>query len=89
MELRHLEYFIQVCKHKNFTHAAKALHVSQPTVTNAINQLEAELGVKLLIRNTKSVALTDQGGIFFKRVESILTDIQTSIEEIKKSSNPR
>ncbi|RXT07252.1 LysR family transcriptional regulator [Ammoniphilus sp. CFH 90114] len=83
MELRHLEYFYKVGKHKNFTHAAHALHVSQPTVTNAVNQLEEELGVKLLIRNTKNVSLTHHGELFHKRVESILGEIQSSIEEVK------
>ncbi|WP_134699466.1 LysR family transcriptional regulator [Ammoniphilus sp. YIM 78166] len=87
MELRHLEYFHKVGKHKNFTHAAHSLHVSQPTVTNAVNQLEEELGVKLLNRNTKIVTLTQQGELFLRRVESILEEIQSSVDEIRKSNS--
>lgn len=83
MEYRHLEYFYTVSKLKNFTQAAKNLHVSQPTVTNAINQLEEQLGVKLLDRNTKNVSLTPQGEIFYKRVGSILADIKTAMEEVQ------
>ncbi len=87
MELRHLEYFHKVGKHKNFTHAAHSLHVSQPTVTNAVNQLEEELGVKLLYRNTKVVSLTHQGELFHKRVESILEEIQSSVDEVRQSNS--
>lgn len=84
MEMRHLNYFYTVSQFENFTHAAQQLHVSQPAITNTIQQLEEELGVKLFSRNSKHVSLTFHGKLFLKRVESILSDIHDSIHEVKE-----
>lgn len=83
MELRQLEYFQKVSKYKNFTKAAEALHVSQPSVTNSIRKLEEELGVVLLDRNKKRVFLTEEGKIFLDRIEKILFDIDDTLVEIQ------
>lgn len=86
MELRQLEYFKSVCENKNFTHAAEKLHVSQPTITNSINKLEEELGVRLLKRNTKTVSLTGEGEIFYKRVTEILSRLHEAVSEVKNAN---
>ena len=61
MTLLQLSYYMEVCRAKNFTHAAESLHVTQPTVTNAVRDLEAEFGVKLIQRTNKSFAVTSEG----------------------------
>lgn len=83
LELRQLEYFEKVSKYKNFTKAAEALHVSQPSVTNSIRKLEEELGVVLLDRNKKRVSLTEEGKVFLKRVEKILFEVEDTLLEIQ------
>jgi DNA-binding transcriptional LysR family regulator len=61
VELRHLQYFVTVAEERNFTRAAARLHVVQSGVSAAIKALERELGVELLHRTSKRVALTDAG----------------------------
>jgi LysR family carnitine catabolism transcriptional activator len=59
--LRHLEVFCAVARARSFTRAAEELHVSQPVVSRTVRELERSLGVDLLVRTTRSVALTPQG----------------------------
>src|SRR6478736_6063332 len=55
MELRHLRYLLAVAEHGNFTRAAEALHLSQPTLSQQVRQLESGLGVQLLDRSGRTV----------------------------------
>lgn len=87
MEFRQLEYFKMVAKTKNITKAAKLLHISQPSITNSIKNLEANLGVKLLDRTKKYIDLTDEGKVFLKRVEIILKNIEDAKQEMKDFHN--
>lgn len=72
MELRVLTYFLAVVGESNFTKAAEKLHVTQPTLSRQIAQLEKELGVKLFNRGSHSVSLTDDGMILKRRAEEII-----------------
>ena len=71
MELRHLRYFVAVAEELNFRKASERLRVAQPALSRQIQDLEADVGAKLLTRNTSSVRLTDAGAAFL--VECRLT----------------
>ena len=73
MELRVLRYFLTIAQEENITRAADILHVTQPTLSRQIMQLEDELGVKLFKRGKYSMKLTDDGLFLKKRAEEILT----------------
>jgi DNA-binding transcriptional LysR family regulator len=72
MELRHLKSFLAVADTLNFTRAATLLHLSQPALTAHVQQLEAELGIQLFLRNRRSVALTPAGESLHRDAASIL-----------------
>ena len=72
MELRVLKYFLMVAREENITKAAELLHVTQPTLSRQLAQLERELGVKLFRRGQHSVALTDDGMLLRRRAQEIL-----------------
>ncbi len=83
MELRQLEYFEAVCRLQNFTRAAGELHVAQPSITNAIQKLEEELGVFLFDRSQKKIAVTAEGQAFQLRVQKVLFDVRQAVLEME------
>lgn len=90
MDIRQIEYFTEVAKQLSFTKAASTLHVSQPSISKAIQNLEVELGVPLFYRSSRQLELTDAGQAVlvnaqhvleaFKNLRSELTDLM----ELKK-----
>ena len=72
MELRVLRYFLAVAREENITKAAALLHVTQPTLSRQLMQLEEELGVKLFRRGQYRVVLTDEGMLLRRRAQEIL-----------------
>lgn len=76
MLLRHIRYLLAVAEHRNFTRAAEALHVSQPTLSQQIKQLEDTLGAPLLDRSGRSVSLTDAGAAYARFARLALQDLQ-------------
>lgn len=72
MELRVLRYFLTVAREGSMTGAANFLHVTQPTLSRQIKELEQELGKKLFTRSSHSIILTDEGLILKKRAEEIV-----------------
>ncbi|HSJ01825.1 MAG TPA: LysR substrate-binding domain-containing protein [Verrucomicrobium sp.] len=86
MELRHLRTFQVVAEELNFSRAATKLHVAQSALSRTIADLEAEMGVRLLDRNTHGVALTEAGILFLERVRQILEDTQEAVKEAKRRS---
>ncbi|NDY90350.1 LysR family transcriptional regulator [Ideonella livida] len=72
MELRHLRYFEAVAGTLNFTRAAEQLHIAQPPLSRQIQQLEEELGVTLLDRSARPLALTRAGAFFYEQASQIL-----------------
>lgn len=83
MEIRVLRYFLEVAREGSVTHAAERLHISQPTLSKQLKDLEAELGKKLFVRSSFSVRLTDEGMLLRKRAEDILDMVDKTTEEFK------
>lgn len=72
MELRTLRYFLAVAQEENITRAADVLHVTQPTLSRQIMDLERELGTTLMLRGKNGLTLTDDGIFFRQRAEEIV-----------------
>jgi len=87
MELRQLEYFVTVSSLKNFTKAAHILHVSQPSVTKAIQALEAELKLSLFDRSQKQISLTEAGQVFEIHAKNILQDVKAAQISMERFQN--
>ncbi|MGW4378258.1 transcriptional regulator CynR [Kitasatospora sp. NPDC004531] len=75
VELRHLRYLLAVAEQGNFTRAAEELHISQPTLSQQIRQLERTLGVQLLDRTGRTVRLTDAGAVYTDHARRALRDL--------------
>lgn len=83
MEIRVLRYFLEVAREGNITKAATYLHVSQPTLSRQLKDLEDELGKKLFVRSNYSIKLTDEGMLLRKRAEEILDMVDKTTGEFK------
>lgn len=75
MTITQLRYFQKACRLENITRAAEALHVSQPSVSAAIRELEREFGYPLLVRGKRGFSLTPNGSIFLKEVNRLLSHV--------------
>lgn len=84
MELRVLRYFLAVAREENITRAASLLHVTQPTLSRQLMQLE-ELGVKLFRRGQYRVVLTDEGMLLRRRAQEILELAEKAERELSRS----
>ena len=87
MELRVIKYFLAVAREQTVTGAAEAVHVSQPSLSRQIKDLEDELGKPLFIRGSKHITLTEEGKIFRKRAEEIMDLVQKAEDEIATNND--
>lgn len=84
MEMNQIRYFLAVCEHRNFTHAAKASHVSQPSLTAAIKKLEVELGGPLFLRDRAGCRLTALGNLVRPRLERIQSEaLEVKVDAVR------
>lgn len=81
MKIKQLEVFVAVADCRSFSGAARALYLSQPTVSAYISSLEKELGAKLFARNTKAVHVTEQGRLLYRYAREMLA-LQNKIFEV-------
>jgi DNA-binding transcriptional LysR family regulator len=90
VELRHLRYFVAVAEMENVSRAAmQRLHVSQPSLSRQIRDLEDEIGVQLLERTAKSVRLTDAGRAFLNEARAILKQTDEAVEKARAIAGKR
>ena len=82
MELRALRYFLAVAREENMTEAANVLHVTQPTLSRQIADLEHELGCRLFVRTNRSCVLTEDGMRLRQRAEEILSLVEQTEGEL-------
>lgn len=82
MELRVLRYFVTIAREENITKAAELLHITQPTLSRQIAQMEEELGVKLFEREKKGLVLTSEGLLLRRRAEEILELVQKTEHDL-------
>lgn len=82
MELRILRYFLAVAREENITRAAESLHISQPSLSKQLIELEREVGKPLLIRGKRKITLTEDGTHLRKRAEEILTLMEKTEREL-------
>ncbi len=87
MELRVLKYFVEIAREGNMTRAADNIHITQPTLSKQIKDLENELGKKLFKRESSGLTLTDEGMLLRKRAEDILSMVQKTEDELRELDN--
>ncbi len=87
MELRVLEYFLAVTREQSISGAAEVLHLSQPTLSRQIKDMEEELGKQLIIRGNRKISLTEEGMILRKRAEEIIDMVHKTESEITLSDD--
>ncbi len=83
MDLRQLRYLVALAEEGNFTRAAATAHVAQPALSQQIRRLEDELGLALVERTTRRVALTDAGGMLVVRARRILAELEAAAAELQ------
>lgn len=86
MELRVLRYFLTVVREENITRAAEVLHMTQPTLSRQLSQLEDELGVRLFQRGTRHITLTNEGLLLRRRAEEIVSLADKAERELIEQS---
>ena len=89
MDIRQLEYFVELAKTQNFRKAAEQLHLSQPALSKSIRLLESELNTVLIERTNKSFKLTDTGDALFQKAVFLIQqfqDVYKTIEDVRLSN---
>jgi DNA-binding transcriptional LysR family regulator len=92
MEIRHLRYFVTVAQERNFTRAAEKLHIAQPPLSRQIQQLEEELGIVLLDRDSRPLRLTEAGRLLYEHAAQVLErfdDLRTMMKRFREAERPR
>lgn len=82
MEIRVLRYFLTVAREESITSAAKVLHITQPTLSRQLTQLEEETGVALFQRGSRKITLTNEGMLLRRRAEEIVDLVDKTSKEL-------
>ncbi|MEK3934900.1 LysR family transcriptional regulator [Sporosarcina sp. FSL W7-1349] len=90
MDIRQLTYFVTVVEQMSFSKAAHKLHIAQPSLSNAIKNLEEEVGFRILERSTRNLELTESGQILYQRALRILLEmkiVEKEMQEVRLTGN--
>ena len=87
MELSVLQYFLAVAREQNISAAAQSLHLTQPTLSRQLRELEEELGKQLMLRGNRKITLTQEGMLLRKRAEEILELVDRAEREVMRSDD--
>lgn len=82
MEIRVLRYFLTVVREESITKAAEVLHITQPTLSRQLSQMEEEIGVRLFDRGSRKISLTNEGLLLRRRAEEILQLVDKTEKEL-------
>lgn len=82
MEIRVLQYFLEVAERENITKAAEALHITQPALSRQLAELEKELDTQLFLRGKRKTTLTEEGKLLQKRAQEITSLVHKTKEEM-------
>ncbi|MCI9093946.1 MAG: LysR family transcriptional regulator [Coprobacillus sp.] len=82
MEIRVLHYFLTIAREESISGAAKVLHITQPTLSRQMQELEDEFGKKLFVRGNRKITLTDDGLFLRKRAEEIIELVDKTESEM-------
>ncbi len=85
MELRHLQYFLILAEELNFSRAARRLHLAQPSLSQQIRQLEAELDTALFDRTVRPVQLTNAGQLLLGDAHALLNDVEATARQVRRA----
>ena len=86
MEIRVLQYFLEVAEKENITKAAEALHITQPALSRQLAELEKELGSQLFLRGKRKTTLTEEGRLLQKRAQEITSLVHKTKEEMSHTA---
>ena len=84
MELRQLRYLVALAEERHFTRAAEREHIAQPALSQQIRRLEQTLGLALVERTTRHVAMTEAGELLVARARRILTEVAAAEAELQR-----
>jgi hypothetical protein len=86
MELRHLRYFTAVVQWKGYREASRHLYITQPSISEAVSDLESELGIKLLSRDGRVARLTPEGQVFYEEAIKTLAQAERSVATAQRAA---
>lgn len=86
MELRHLKYFQAVAEELSFSKAARRLHIAQPALSRAVQELERDVGVNLIDRNRRSARLTPAGAVLLQETGLLLERLDESLRRVRRTA---
>jgi DNA-binding transcriptional LysR family regulator len=83
IQLNDIALFVEVAKRKNFSHAAEALNIPSATLSRRVTELERSIGMRLLIRTTRKIDLTEAGAIYFERCRHIVEEARIAHDQLQ------
>jgi DNA-binding transcriptional LysR family regulator len=87
VDLRHLRAFVVVAEELHFARAAARLHLSQPALSHTIRQLEEAIGLRLILRTTRSASLTPEGEIFLEETRAVLDRFEEALRHAERMAS--